>query len=111
MISDLHREIREKLPAAGYLELRFGDDGRQGRLMMRLAGQAGDPAGRQPDLTPVDAALGPVDLEMLDTLITAGIAASRVEAIGWALGRMRERPAYARLTERARELDDLKARF
>jgi hypothetical protein len=49
--------------------------------------------------------------EMLDTLITAGMAASRAEAISWALARIRERPAYARLSERARELDELKARF
>jgi hypothetical protein len=48
---------------------------------------------------------------MLDTLIAAGIVASRAEAIGWALTRIRERPAYAKLSERARELDELKARF
>ena len=48
---------------------------------------------------------------MLDALIAAGIAASRAEAISWALARIRERPAYARLGERARELDELKARF
>jgi Arc/MetJ-type ribon-helix-helix transcriptional regulator len=111
MISDLHREVREKVPAAGYLELLLGEDGRQGRLMLRLAGQAGDPAGHQPELTSVDAALGPADLAMLDALITAGITGSRRDAIRWALARIRERPAYARLSERARELDDLKARF
>ena len=48
---------------------------------------------------------------MLDALITAGTAASRAEAIGWALARIRERPAYSRLGQRARELDDLKAQF
>jgi hypothetical protein len=63
------------------------------------------------DLTPADIRLGPVDLEMLDTVITAGTAASRAEAIGWVLARIRERPAYARLEERARELDELKACF
>jgi hypothetical protein len=62
-------------------------------------------------LTPVDVQLGPVDLATLDALITAGTAASRAEAIGWALARIRERPAYARLEERARELDELKACF
>jgi hypothetical protein len=60
---------------------------------------------------PVRAPLGPVDLATLDTLITIGTAASRAEAIGWALARIRERPAYAKLSERARELDELKARF
>ena len=48
---------------------------------------------------------------MLDALITAGTAASRAEAVSWILTRIRERPAYARLTERARELDELKAHF
>ena len=44
------------------------------------------------ELTPVMARLGPVDLETLDALITAGIAASRAEAVRWALARIRERP-------------------
>jgi hypothetical protein len=48
---------------------------------------------------------------MLDALITNGTAASRAEAVSWILARIRERPAYARLTERARELDELKAHF
>jgi hypothetical protein len=34
----------------------------------------------------VDIRLGPVDLEMLDALITAGTAASRAEAVGWVPG-------------------------
>ena len=44
-------------------------------------------------------------------LITASIAASRSESTRWVLARIRERPAYAKLSERARELDELKARF
>ena len=54
-------------------------------------------------LTPVTAHLGSVDLATLDTLITAGIAASRAEAARWALTRIREQPAYAHLSERPRE--------
>jgi Arc/MetJ-type ribon-helix-helix transcriptional regulator len=52
-----------------------------------------------------------VDLETLDALITAGIAASRAEAVRWALARIRERPAYAQLRERAREIERLKTEF
>jgi hypothetical protein len=48
---------------------------------------------------------------MLDALITAGTAASRAEALSWVLARIRERPAYIRLSEGARELDELKAHF
>jgi hypothetical protein len=62
-------------------------------------------------LVPMMARLGPADLETVDTLITAGIASSRAEAVRWALARIRERPAYARLREHAREIDALKAEF
>jgi Arc/MetJ-type ribon-helix-helix transcriptional regulator len=49
------------------------------------------------EATFVLAALGPAGLETVDTLITAGIAATRAEAIRWALDRVREQPAYRRL--------------
>jgi hypothetical protein len=61
------------------------------------------------ELTSVMTRLGPADLAAVDMLITAGTAASRAEAVSWVLARIRERPAYARLSERARELDELKA--
>ena len=57
------------------------------------------------------ARLGPDDLQTLDTLITAGIASSRAEAVRWALGRIRARPAYEQLRARTREIEDLKAQF
>ena len=63
------------------------------------------------ELTPVMARLGPADLETLDTLITAGFAANRAQAVRWALARIRERPAYAELRERAREIENLRSRF
>jgi hypothetical protein len=70
----------------------------QPRLMFKL-GQARGPIGvlDAPVLTPVMARLGPDDLHTLDTLITAGIASSRAEAVRWALARIRERPAYEQL--------------
>lgn len=111
MIRELQREVAGLFPGASYLEFWFGENGRQCHSRHRLGCPPDDPARRQQDLTPVGIRLGLVDLEMLDTLITTGTAASRAEAIGWVLARIRERPAYARLGERARELDDLKARF
>ena len=63
------------------------------------------------ELTPVMARLGQADLETLDTLITAGFAANRAQAVRWALARIRERPAYAELRERAREIENLRSRF
>jgi Arc/MetJ-type ribon-helix-helix transcriptional regulator len=63
------------------------------------------------ELTPVMAMLGRPDLGTLDALITAGIASSRAEAVRWALARIRERPAFAQLQERAREIERLKNEF
>jgi hypothetical protein len=111
MIRELQRESEERLPGASHLEFWFGENGRQGKNRHRLGSQPVDPARSEQDLTPADIGLGPADLEMLDALITAGTAASRAEAVGWVLARIRERPAYARLSERARELDELKAHF
>ena len=109
---ELHRDLAEKVPGARYLEFWFGGDtGHQGQTRQRLRCPPDSPARRERDLTPADIRLGPADREMLDTLITMGTAASRAEAIGWVLARIRERPAYAKLSERAWELDELKARF
>ena len=63
------------------------------------------------ELTPVMTRLGAADLATVDTLITAGIANSRAEVLRWAVGRIREHPAYAQLQERVHEIDELKAQF
>jgi hypothetical protein len=55
--------------------------------------------------------LGRSGLETLDTLILAGIAETRADAIRWALARIRERPAYERLRERIQEIDQLRTDF
>jgi hypothetical protein len=55
--------------------------------------------------------LGLADLTTVDMLITAGIAGSRAEVLRWAVGRIRENPAYAQLQNRVREIDELKAQF
>lgn len=111
-ISELQREIAEQLPGASHLEFFWsGENGRKGQGRNRLGAPQDGPASSERDLTLADLRLGPADLETLDTLITTGTAASRAEAVGWVLARIRERPAYARLSERAQELDQLKARF
>ena len=63
------------------------------------------------DLTPVMTRLGPADLAAVDMLITAGIAGSRAEVLRWAVGRIRENPAYAQLQNRVQEISELKAQF
>ena len=63
------------------------------------------------DLTPVMVRLRATELEIVDTLISVGIAANRAEAVRWALARISERPAYAQLRERTREIERLKSEF
>ena len=76
-------------------------------------GQVADGNGQAADgsLTPVMVRLTATELETVDTLITAGIANSRAEAVRWALTRIRDRPAYERLRGRADEIERLKAEF
>jgi hypothetical protein len=114
-LKQFRRDLTARLPEAGRLELRAGGDGGDGPRIVLGGGRArGSLEARAPDggeLTPVMARLGPADLETLDALITAGIAASRAEAVRWALARIRERPAYAQLRERALEIERLKTEF
>jgi len=51
------------------------------------------------------------ELDTVDTLITAGIAGNRAEAVRWALARIRERPAFEQLREHTREIERLKTDF
>ncbi len=67
--------------------------------------------GEHGEATPLLARLGPAGLETLDTLIMAGIAATRAEAIRWSLDRIRERPAYQRLRELRCDAEKLKSEF
>jgi hypothetical protein len=120
---DTHREVfthlREDLSqirGIGLLEFVAGQGGSRGEgggPRIRLAGMAhGRPAlPADGPLVPVMARLGPADLETVDTLITAGIATNRADAVRWALARIRERPAYAQLLQKTREITDLKAQF
>jgi hypothetical protein len=64
-----------------------------------------------PELTPVMARLSREDVATLDTLITAGIASSRAEAVRWTLARIRERPAFEQLRAHTREIETLKSQF
>jgi hypothetical protein len=55
--------------------------------------------------------LGPADLAAVDALIMAGVATSRAEVLRWAVGRIRENPAYTELQGRVHDIDELKAQF
>jgi hypothetical protein len=111
------RELRsdlDKLPEAGALEIVAGEPADGGGHIgprIRLGGHRGTLETGGVPLVPVMARLGPADLETVDTLITAGIAANRAEAVRWTLARIRERPAYQQLRQRAQDIDELKSQF
>jgi hypothetical protein len=73
-----------------------------------LLGMRSDVADDAPGFASVRAQLGPADLATVDTLITAGIASTRAEAIRWMVGRIRENPAYGQIQQRVREIGELK---
>jgi len=112
-IHELRRDL-DQVPEIGLLEIIVGDKDAEGPTPVRKMRLARPPRvleSAEGQLTPVMARLGPDDLETVDTLITAGIAGNRAEAVRWALARIRERPAYEKLRERAREIEELKAQF
>jgi hypothetical protein len=63
------------------------------------------------EFTHVMVRLKTAELDIVDTLIAAGVANNRAEAIRWALNRIRERPAYEQLREHTRVLEQLKSEF
>jgi len=111
---ELRRDL-DRLPGVGLLEFVVGTDEEADSCdrgpRMRLAAKMTVSPGGEGPLVPVMARLGPADLETVDVLITAGIAANRAEAVRWALARIRERPAYAQLQQRAREIEELRTQF
>ncbi len=114
---DLRKEL-DKLPVRAILQFKAGGEqgsgDRHGPVMQVIHARGGpghDPGTEGPGLTPVMARLGREDLETLDTLIAAGIAGSRAEAVRWALARIRERPAFEQLRARTREIEELKSQF
>jgi hypothetical protein len=113
------KKIRDELPRfIGWIEFLpdrpSGAPRPHGLPVLSIAGRGGrarTPEEVSEELTPVMTRLGPADLATVDTLITAGIANSRAEVLRWAVGRIREHPAYAQLQERVHEIDQLKAQF
>jgi hypothetical protein len=112
-MEQLRQDLRDKLPEVSRFEIQVGNDPAGPRFfVMASPGRSlGARALAGPDLTPVMARLGPADLETLDTLITAGIASNRADAVRWALARIRDRPAYGKLRAKAAEIEELKAQF
>jgi hypothetical protein len=111
-MEQIRHDLRDKLPEVSRFEMRIGNDQDAPRFFMASPARSLEArALAGTDLTPVMARLGPADLETLDTLITAGIASNRADAVRWALARIRERPAFAQLRAKTAEIEELKAQF
>jgi hypothetical protein len=108
--------MRDNLPRfVGWIEFHpERADGAPGGPVMRLQNSSGRAStldiGAE-ELVSVMTRLGAADLATVDTLITAGIASSRAEALRWAVGRIRENPAYEQLQQRVHEINELKNQF
>jgi hypothetical protein len=110
-MSRFRDELAKRLPEVRRIEIRSGEtEGRRKRFLVRADAGKEEP---KPDgeFTPVMVRMKAPELEIVDTLINVGIAPNRAEAVRWALARIGERPAYAQLRERTREIERLKTEF
>jgi hypothetical protein len=64
-----------------------------------------------PGFATVNTQLGPADLATVDAVITAGLASSRAEVVRWAIGRIREDPAFTQIQQESREINGPKDQF
>jgi len=109
-VKQFRRDLAQRWPEIQHLGIGFEDASghSRGGLVMALD----DPSeAAEGGITHVMVRLKAPELEIIDTLITAGIANSRAEAIRWTLARISERPAYAQLREHTRDIQRLKSEF
>jgi len=116
-LEEFPRYLAENLREIRLIEFTFSDnpdtsevDGPSNRMEIgqRLAEERAWELGEG---THVPARQGPAGLETLDTLIMAGIADDRADAIRWVLAGFRQQPEYEQLRERAAETGRLRAEF
>jgi hypothetical protein len=109
-LNQFRDHLLERWPQIRYIEVMQEDDSGQ-----RTAGNVRFvDDGREAvdgEFTHVMVRLKTPELDIVDTLIAAGIAGNRAEAIRWALTRIRERPAYEQLREHTRDIERLKNEF
>jgi len=106
-LNQFRDNLLERWPEIRYIEVMQEDDSGQ-----RTAGNVRFVEdGREAtdgEFTHVMVRLKTPELDIVDTLIAAGIAGNRAEAIRWALTRIRDRPAYEQLREHTRDIERLK---
>ena len=111
-IENLRKTIARTMPSIGRVQFALPPQpGERGHPVISMSVGPQDRTAPGRSLTPVMARLDPLDLEVLDALITAGIVPNRAEGVRWALTRIRERPAYTQLREHIGKIDELKAQL
>ena len=109
-LNQFRQDLLEQWPEIRYIEVVHEDDsGQRTGGNVRFVDDGREAA--DGEFTHVMVRLKTAELEIVDTLIAAGIANNRAEAIRWALTRIRERPAYEQLREHTRDIDRLKREF
>ena len=113
-LNQFRDNLLQRWPEIRYIEVMTEDDsGHRTGGNVRLVEDGREAA--DGEFTHVMVRLRTAELDIVDTLIAAGIANNRAEAIRWALTRIRERPAYEQLREHtrehARDIERLKSEF
>ena len=109
-LNQFRQDLLERWPEIRYIEVMQEDDsGQRTAGNVRFVEDGREAA--DGEFTHVMVRLKTPELEIVDTLIAAGIANNRAEAIRWALTRIRERPAYEQLREHTRDIERLKSEF
>jgi hypothetical protein len=110
-LNQFRNKLLRQWPEIRYIEVMFEDDSGQrvdGNVQFlddyRTVAADGE-------FTHVMVRLKAAELDIVDTLIAAGIANNRAEAIRWALTRIPERPAYEELRQHTRDIERLKSQF
>ena len=109
-LNQFRNDLLERWPQIRYIEVMTEDNrGQRTGGNVRFVEDGREAA--DGEFTHVMVRLRTAELDIVDTLIAAGIANNRAEAIRWALTRIRERPAYEQLREHTRDIERLKNEF
>jgi hypothetical protein len=109
-LNQFRNQLLERWPEIRYIEVMTEDDsGQPVDRTIRFVEDGREAANGE--YTHVMVRLKTAELDIVDTLIAAGIANNRAEAIRWALTRIPERPAYEQLRKHTREIEQLKSEF
>jgi len=109
-LNQFQENLLERWPEIRYIEVMTEDaSGQRTGGNVRLVEDSREAA--DGEFTHVMVRLKAAELDIVDTLIAAGIANNRAEAIRWALTRIPERPAYEELRKHTRDIERLKSEF